>query len=110
MSKAALEKLKVECAAAVEEARNLRKVQRDIIEGVGREVSALLFNRRILLTNDDKVYLPMTIKGQEVFCRGFDPHAVRQEISVKVSPYRADGSIGEKKFDVSVSAIEQIIK
>lgn len=102
--------LKTYCAAAVSEARELTKQRRQLIDKVGEQVSLTLANRMVKLTESDGVYLPASIKGQTVYCRGFDPHAVRQEISVKVSPYRADGTIGERKFDVPVTAIESIIR
>lgn len=105
-----LASLKVLCVAATDEARTLTKMRRELIEKVGEQVSLTLSNRRLKLVDDSEHYLPGSIKGQEVYCRGFDPHSLRQEISVKVSPYRADGTIGERKFDVSVSAIESIIR
>lgn len=105
-----LASLKRLCVAATDEARSLTRQRRDLIDKAGEQVSLALANRRLKLVDDAAHYLPTTIRGQEVFCRGFDPHAVRQEISVKVSPYRADGTIGEKKFDVAVTAIESIIR
>lgn len=102
--------LKAYCAASVTEARELTKARRKLIEEVGEQVSLTLANQKVKLVDDHSVYVPASIKGQVVYCRGFDPHAVRQDISVKVSPYRADGTIGERKFDVAVSAIDTIIR
>lgn len=104
-----LAQLKELCAAKVREARLLKKQQRKLIDEAGKAATRLLCNKRLRMGDGKEAYLPPSLINEVVFCRGFNPHKLRQEISVEVSPYRVDGSIGARIFDVPIEAIDEIV-